>query len=388
MKLFVVVSRVPYPLEKGDKLRAYHQIKELAKRHEVHLCCLSDEKPDDSAKAHLESIVSSVKIYQLSKFLMYLNLVKALFSNLPFQVCYFYQKKVHRKMAAHLHGIDPDHIYCQLVRTSEYIKNEHNYSKTLDYMDAFSKGMERRIERSGAFKKYFVRSEYYRLKAYENIIFEYFNGKTIITEADRQLIYHPQQQQIAIVPNGVDTQFFEPKESEKPYDLVFVGNMSYAPNVDAAQYLAKELLPILHKTHPNAKVLISGASPAPAVKALANQHVTVTGWVEDIRDAYASGKICIAPMRIGTGLQNKLLEAMSMEIPCLTTELANSALGAETEQHLLVGNTSEKLMEQAIRLLNDASFSQKLAKNGRTFVETRYNWEATVLQLEQVFQPH
>ena len=384
MKLLVMVSRVPYPLEKGDKLRAYHQIKHLSKTHEVTLCCLSDEAVHPEARQALESICSRLEIYSLSRVGIGFSLMKALFTNKPFQVHYFYQKAIHRKIKQLIKDLNPDHIYCQLIRTAEYAKHEHGYAKTIDYMDAFSKGMERRVQKASFWKKPFVRSEFRRLLAYENISFEYFDHKTIISEQDRQLIYHPQQQNIEVIPNGVDTEFFAPRQSEKTHDLVFVGNMSYIPNVETARYLATELLPALQKAKPGATLLLSGANPAPGVKALANEHVHVSGWMEDIRDAYAQGRIFIAPMQIGTGLQNKLLEAMSMGIPCITSPLANNALGAEHERHLLVANDTEAWCAAVQRLLDDEALSAKLGEAGRNFVESGFNWSATTERLNEL----
>jgi len=279
MKLFVIVSRVPYPLEKGDKLRAYHQIRELARDHEVTLCCLSDENVPEKSLAHLRGIVQRLEVFPLQRWRIGFNLLSALFTKKPFQVHYFYQKAVHREVKKLIREVNPDHIYCQLVRAAEYVKNEYDFPKTIDYMDAFSKGMERRIKTSSAWKRPMVRSEYKRLLGYENIIFEYFDHKTIISEQDRDLIYHPDQKEIKVIPNGVDTEEFSPRKRETLHDLVFVGNMSYVPNIETARFLATELLPRIQEKRPGTTLLLSGANPAPAVKALASEHVKISGWV-------------------------------------------------------------------------------------------------------------
>ncbi len=200
MKILVILSRVPYPLEKGDKLRAFHQLKELKRNHEITLCCLTDTAIEPGTEAALNEICHSHHIFPLNRLKIYLNLFLCLFSRKPFQVMYFYQKSIHNSIKKIIDQTAPDHIFCQLIRTTEYAKNEHNYPKTLDYQDAFSKGMERRKEKSRWPLKEIFAAEHRRLIGYENIIFEYFEGKTIISEEDRRYIYHPERKDIAIVP--------------------------------------------------------------------------------------------------------------------------------------------------------------------------------------------
>ncbi len=382
----VILSRVPYPLEKGDKLRAYHQLKELKKRHEIILCCLADGAIHGDAQKALSSISDSVHIFKLKKWRILFNLVFSFLSRLPFQVIYFYQKPVHRKIQSVIALEKPDHIYCQLIRTAEYAKNEHDIGKTLDYQDAFSKGMERR--ESGArwpLSEIFA-SERKRLIAYENIIFEYFEQKTIISEEDRRFIYHPERKDIDIITNGIDTDFFHPlKTVGKKYDLLFVGNMSYPPNIETSAYIVKTLLPLLQKSMPNITLLLAGSSPHRKVMQLAeHKGVTVSGWIDDIRDAYQSAQLFLAPMQIGTGLQNKLLEAMAMEMPCVTSTLANRSLKAASGGQLIVCDEADAFCEAILRLLQDPESSALLGSRARTFVASNFSWETSVRRLESV----
>lgn len=380
MKLFVIVSRVPYPLDKGDKLRAYHQIKELSKRNEIHLCCLDDNNTSEESITHLKSICKEVSVFKLNKFKIYLNLFWALFSSKPFQVHYFYQLTVHSKIKQLIRVYNPDRIFCQLIRTAEYVKNEHTIVKTLDYMDAFSKGIDRRIETAGLLKPIF-REEAKRLLKYEHLIFDYFDEHSIISEEDRQLIYHQNRDKIEVVTNGIDTTFFKPLAENKSYDIIFVGNMSYAPNVSAVLFLVQEIVPLLSK---DIKVLIAGAEPSKEIKRLASSTIKVTGWIEDIREAYNSAKVFVAPLFIGTGLQNKLLEAMSMELPCITTELVNNSLKAENGLELEIANTAEDFANRISNLLNDIPKRDLLGKAARHFVEEEYSWEESTKKLEHI----
>lgn len=386
MKLGILLSRFPFPLEKGDKLRAFHQIRELAENNEIYLCCISDRIVKPSDYDQLLPYCKEIKVINLSKLTVFINLLKGLlFSNLPLQVAYFFKKSAKKSVIGFFKTNKVEHIYCQLIRVTEYVKDITDTPKTLDYMDVLSKGMERRIEKSKPYLKPFVRIETSRLKKYEHFIFSSFQNKTIISEQDRNLIIHAQNQTIEIVRNGVDLDFFKPITKNKKFDLVFTGNMSYAPNVDGVTFLVEEILPVLWKKKPSVKLAIVGASPNTKVQKLAQENVTVTGWVDDIRDYYAQSTVFIAPMQIGTGLQNKLLEAMAMQIPCITSPLANNALKATHKKNILIAASVEDYVAAIIELLDNVIFANELAKNGHDFVKQNYDWKSTTNQLENIF---
>ncbi|WP_027420944.1 glycosyltransferase [Crocinitomix catalasitica] len=388
MKIFVLLSRFPYPLEKGDKLRAYYQIKELAKDHEIHLFCLSDKKVSPEDRKVIEEIVTSLQVAKLNKIGILWNLFLMIFSAKPFQIGYFYQKWIHQKIKNSIQKINPDHIYCQLIRTSEYVKDIHNTPKTIDYMDALGKGMYRRASISKGLKKWLLLQEGKRLSAYENRIFDYFNHHTIISDQDSAFINHPQHKSITIVENGVAPKFSSfDQQVDKVYELVFTGNMNYAPNIECAEYIALQILPLLSKENLKVKLLLSGANPHHRIKQLNHiENVTVTGWVDDIRLSYAQGKIFIAPLFIGTGLQNKLLEAMLMGLPCITTTMANNALKAIPNESILIANSAEEFSTSIRQLLNDENFYNEIAQNGKQMVSNMYSWEKSVEKLNQLFK--
>ena len=377
-----MLSRFPYPLEKGDKLRAYHQLKELSEHHSITLFAINDAKVSDEDLAIVKAFCEEVHIHQQSMLQKTSGLLRSWTGGLPYQVGYFYSYKAHRQLKIVIQNQSFDHIFCQLIRMSEYVKNEHLHAKTLDYMDTLSAGIERRIDQQAWFKRWLFRSEAKRLKVYESKMFDFFENKVIISEQDRNLIHHPDAKEIHCIPNGIASEFFEEIAIDKSHDFVFVGNMSYAPNIEAVQYIAREILP----NFPNSKLLISGSSPATAVQRL-SQHsqITLTGWVHDIRESYVSAKIFLAPMMIGTGMQNKLLEAMALGIPCITTSLANNAIHARHEEHILVANDADQFKEAIRRLQEDQELYSKLKNNARSFVQDRYSWKETAEHLRKLF---
>lgn len=383
MKIFVLLPRIPWPLEKGDKLRAYNQIKQLAKNNEIILCALNDDKKVDKQAAFqaMQPYCSSVSFIDLPKIGIVFNVIRSYLLGLPIQCGYFYSSKAKKKVHDLIKHHKPDMLFGQLLRVAPYL-HKVKTPKTIDYQDVFSMGMKRRAEIAGIFTRPFFEMEYNRLKKYERRVFDEFDVKTIISEPDRANIDHPQRNKILIVPNGVDHEYYKPQEREKIYDIVFTGNMGYAPNVNAVEYLAYEIMPKVWEKLPNAKLYIAGAQPDLKVKRVACDNIIVSGWIDDMRDAYAQSRIFIAPMRIGTGLQNKLLEAMSMKIPCITTSLANGSLHAVNGKEILVDNNSSELAADIVYLLKRPDKAAELAEEGYNFVNRVYDWGAATKIME------
>lgn len=384
MKILVVLPRFPYPLEKGDKLRAYHQLRILSQSHELYLVALNEGAPSAEAMEKVSPFCKEVHVVQLTLASRLSHTAAAFFKGIPFQCGYFYKNEAQRVINEVVARVQPDRIYCQLVRVTEYVKN-FQIKKILDYQDVLSKGMQRRAEKSSFLKKWFFNSEARRLANYEKEVFSFFDEKVIITEVDRDLIPHQYSEQIHVVANGVDFHQYNHREAEKNYDLIFSGNMSYAPNVEAVQYLVREVMPLLWQEYPNLTLALCGAHPAPAVRALAERRVIVTGWVDSMADYYAQSRIFIAPMHLGTGLQNKLLEAMSMKLPCITSTLAGKPLkGIENGKEILICNTTTGFVDAVKALLENEESYANIAENGFQFVSRNYNWENVNRQLEEI----
>ena len=384
MKIFVLLPRIPYPLEKGDKLRAFNQIKQLAKRNEIVLCALNDDpKVSEQDAFHaLQPYCQSINFIRINKLQILLGLVRAFFKGLPMQCGYFYNRKAAKRIDKLIQKHKPDMLYGQLLRVAEYIRHK-DIPKALDYQDIFSYGMKRRADIASFVTRPIFNMEYRRLKRYEAAVFDDFDVRTIISAPDRALFPHDKRDEILIVPNGVDHEFFKPMEREKHYDLVFTGNMSYPPNVNAVEYLADEIMPIVWKTLPETKLYIAGATPDPKVKKAASDKIIVSGWLDDIRDAYAQSCVFIAPMRIGTGLQNKLLEAMSMRLPAITSPLANASLGAKPNEEILIGSNAQEMAQHIITLLTDKKKAECLAQAGFDFTNRVYDWGKATERMEE-----
>lgn len=373
LKLGILTSRFPYPLEKGDKLRLFHQIRSLSRHFDLYLYAIIDKDVQAKDIDEVRKYCTSIKTYQISSFKRGFNVLKAIFTGLPLQVAYNFDRTVQASILSDIRESKLVVLYCQLARMAHYIK-DHNLPKGIDYMDVFSVGMAKRAKIVHPILSLLYQLEAKRTREYEQKIGPHFNFKTIISDQDKSLIGI---KNMSVVPNGVDTSFFKPTPSTSlSYDLGFVGNMGYLPNVAAAEFLVNQIAPLIKRPSEPLRISIAGARPHIRVKQLQSDTVTIQGWVEDIRDAYKDIRVFVAPLFNGTGQQNKILEAMAMGIPVVTTSEVNHAIGAEAGKDISIANTATEFKQQIEALLKDPEKINTLSKNGLSFVREKYSWES------------
>ena len=399
MKILVLTSRFPYPLEKGDKLRIFHQIRELSRFHEIVLCSLAEKPVQDIDYEEVKQYCSKIFIINCHTTSIVKNIISNLFSlpagvsstkKIPFQVAYFFDNHIKKIIHKIITAEKPDHVYCQLARMAEFVKDIH-IAKTLDYMDAFSMGAARRADSSHWLTKPFWKIEARKMAEYEAELAHDFNNLTIISTQDREVLDFTERNKIQVVPNGVDIHYFKKNNAALPpkYHIAFVGNLGYYPNVEAAKYLVHQILPLLLTHIPDIKILIAGARPTAEVQNLSNENVTVKGWLKDIRTAYSDAQIFVAPLYHGSGQQNKILEAMAMGLPCITTSLVNNAILAKPNEEILTiepVDTEGVWIEKIINLLQNIDNQEFISKNVRLFVEKEYSWHHSVALLNNIIE--
>jgi len=379
-KLLYITSRFPFPLEKGDKLRAFHQIKFLSKEFDIYLVSLSEKDVPTEDQKELLPFLKELKTFKIQGNFLF-DALRYLVSDKPLQLAYFHSTKAKKYIHDLVEKEGIDVCFSQLIRTAELSK-ELSIPKVMDYMDAFSEGFKRQSQQYFGPKSLLYKLEGKRIASYESSIRSNYNNAYIISEQDKNLLNLP----LSILKNGIDSSFRETLNLNKEFDLCFVGNMSYPPNVLAAEFLVKQILPLVQIEHPNAKLLIAGAKPNAKVKSLESKSVKVSGWMEDIRQAYSSSKIFVAPLFIGTGLQNKLLEAMAQGLPCITTELCNNALQAIEGEQILISNTRESFAENIISILNNPDIFNKQIASAKGFIKDNYDWDLIGQQLSNDLQ--
>ena len=233
-----------------------------------------------------------------------------------------------------------------------------------------------------------VKLEQKRVQRYEVDIMKAFDCGTVVARFDRDyLLKQDDSLNLYIVPMGVDLGYFQPKPIAEPAPvLLFTGTMNYFPNADAATYFCNEIFPRIRKRHPKTRFYIVGNQPSEPVKRLEDRDgVIVTGYVPDVRPYFEKASVFVAPLRAGSGIQTKNLEAMAMRVPVVTTAVGAMGLEADIGKELLVADTPADFAEQVIHLLDNDSLRKTIAQTARTRVETHYSWEAIGDRLREVY---
>ena len=399
MKILFLSLRCPYPPHRGDRIRSYNFIKQLAKQNSITLVYFAESETDIESAKHLEPFCERVEWVRFHRSFAYLNTGFHCLSRHPLQLHYWYAPQMQRKINQLLAQERFDLIHAQLFRMGQYVTDVQGPAKVLDLCDSLALNLSRRAELESnpwlakikldcTPKRFLVKLEEKRVQRYEVNIMKAFDCGTVVARFDRDyLLKQDDSLNLSIVPMGVDLGYFQPNPIAEPAPvLLFTGTMNYFPNADAATYFCNEIFQRIRERHPKVCFYIVGNHPSEPVKRLEGQDgVVVTGYVPDVRPYFEKASVFVAPLRAGSGIQTKNLEAMAMGVPVVTTSVGAMGLEADIGKELLVADTPADFAEHVIHLLDNESLRKTLAQTARTRVETNYSWEAIGDRLEHVY---
>ena len=390
MRLLVLAPRFPYPLDKGDRLTVFNLSKHFSRLHGVALVTFLEPGQDPADRRHLDGFVDRIDTVPLRKWRSYLRAVLGMLRGRPLQVGYYSSPQMARKVQQVIREFEPDIVYSHTIRMAPYLADEPRLPSVL----AMQISMRLNYGRLARFHKSLLRRLVYRVEAwwagrYEPRIARRFDRCLLISETDVAALGSPRPDNIFINPHGVDFRFFTSTGSgaEESGDLVFTGNMSYPPNADAVEWFVRDILPLVRKDVPGARLTVVGADPSQSVLALAaDAAVEVTGRVPDLRPYLDRAQVAIDPLRVGAGLQNKVLEGMSMGVPMVVTSVANEGIGAEPGRHVLVADTPGDFASAVVALLQDEGLRTTMGQEARRFIVDQWSWEKHFDDLEREMQ--
>jgi polysaccharide biosynthesis protein PslH len=386
MKILVITTRFPFPIVRGDIRRLYHHIAYLGKHHEIYLMALIDHNEQKKWIKELEPYCKDVQTFLLPKFLSYFNVIISLLTKYPAQMHYFYSNAFRQLVnrVVELNEIDVGYVF--LLRSVTAIKDIKNIPLVLDYQDCFSENMRQRGRRSHNF----IIRGLWNIEAAKTMYWEknaakVFQKRTVISEIDRLLL--PEKEDVIVLPNGVDCKKFIPAliNQRGKMELLFHGNMSYFANIEAVKAFCLEVWPSVKRKFPDVRFTIVGDCPVPEVlKLQEDPSITVTGFVESLVPYLQHATIGVYYMVNGTGMQNKILEAMASGLPVVTTSYGVHGLAQDKEKFLRIADTKKEFIEQIISLLRDEDMRINLSINARRYVEDKYSWEKVGADLEVI----
>ena len=386
MRVVSLVTRFPAPPWRGDQVRAYHHLRLLGRRHEITLVALGWRPPGAAARAEVESFGVRVLPVPLGVAAALPALARgALGDRRPFQVLLYARRRAAARVARLIAAGAFDVVHAQLVRSGPYLPPGARPPVVLDLVDALSANMSRRAAADPTALGRVAAWEAARLARYEAELIARAATSLVVSEAERGALG---ADRVRVVPNGVDVDAFQYCDrGRSSARLIFAGNLGYFPNVDAAVWLATEVLPAIRERAPAAELRLVGARPVRAVLRLASTPgVSVAGAVPSMAPELAAATVAVIPMRAGSGVQNKILEAMAAGLPVVTTARAAAALGARPDEHCLVADDTRALAAATLALLGDPSRARTLARAARTFVETHHRWDTSANAVEQAWR--
>ena len=400
MRLLVLTHRLPVPPRKGEKIRALNVIKHLSARHEIYLGTLVDDVAD---LAHLGDLRPWVKCCRYRRLMPRVKKSLALASVLrgrSASVDYFYSDALQSDVDMFLEHEGVEGVVCSSSPMAEYLfRSKHitrvkEITKIMDLIDVDSVKWADYAAKSTWWRALLYRREAQVLGAYERRIAESFDQVLLVSDAERRSFpQSPVPPNVRVMANGVDLEFFSPTfRSSQAIDrpsLVFTGVMDYKPNVDGVTWFVERVFPQILRVEPNVRFYVVGNRPTASVRRLAKQSgVTVTGLVDDVREYIGAADICIAPLRIARGIQNKVLEAMAMGKPVVATRVAFEGIDARPGRDLLVTDDEASFAAATIALLKDPMRRALIGTHARRCAESRYAWDRHLNILDHCLDRH
>jgi sugar transferase (PEP-CTERM/EpsH1 system associated) len=388
--LLLLIHRIPYPPNKGDKIRSYHLLKHLAQQYRVHLGTFVDDPDDWQHLPHVEAMCASSHFAPLKPLLARVRSLGALLANRSLSLDYYrnagLQAWVDRTMREHKIG----KVLVFSSAMAQYVEAHAHARRVVDFCDVDSDKWRQYAEKKTWPMNWLYRHEARQLLAYERRVARECDASLFVSEPEAALFKELAPESVAKIGffnNGVDTDYFSPERSyASPYPageraLVFTGAMDYWPNIDAVQWFAAEVFPQLRARFADTSFYIVGARPAAAVQALAQlPGVVVTGTVPDVRPYIAHAQVAVAPLRIARGIQNKVLEAMAMATPVVVSPQALEGIEAIPGTDLLLAADAAAFVATVAALLTEAD--SVIGRVARAKVEQLYSWPSNLARIE------
>ena len=396
--LLYLVHRLPFPPNKGDKVRSYHLLKHLVARHRVFLGTFIDDPQDEVFIPTVRGLCTEAHFSRLKPGPAKLRSLTGLVQHKALSLGYYGDAGLAqwcRDLAKREH-IDATIVFSSPM--AQYADLLPDTPQLVDFVDVDS---AKWTQYAGARRwplSWLYRREGDRLLAYETDVASRAKRSFFVTENETDLFRRlapSVADKVEALSNGVDAEFFAPSpERPSPFEigasdtgapprLVFTGAMDYWPNIDAVQWFVADMLPALLARWPLLRLYIVGRSPTPSVLALASAHVIVTGTVPDVRPYLQHATVVVAPLRVARGIQNKILEAMAMARPVVAASVCVGPIGAEEGVELLAASTVEDFVAQISGLIQSPQRADAMGQAGQAKVRQSYSWDAHLAGIDR-----
>jgi sugar transferase (PEP-CTERM/EpsH1 system associated) len=397
-ELLFLVHRIPYPPNKGDKIRSYHMLRHLGRRYRVHLGTFIDDRNDWAYVGKVKELCEETCFLELNPTTSKLRSLAGLASNDALSLPYYRNAEMREWVRRILKTRPIENILVFSSPMAQYVSDAREAQRVIDFVDIDSDKWKQYATSRPWPLSWLYRRESRLLLAYEQRIAREFDSATFVSEAEADLFRRLAPDSAARTTyfnNGVDAEYFSPALAcDSPYAdggpvLVFTGAMDYWANVDAVDWFARKVLPAVLALQPKTRFYIVGSRPGPRVLALGElPGVTVTGSVPDVRPYIRHAALSVAPLRIARGIQNKVLEAMAMEKTVIASPQAMEGINAVPGQELFVAHDEGGFVERIVSLLkNDEADIVRIGRAARERVLSDYSWDSSLSRLDALMRP-
>ena len=398
MRVLFLCHRIPYPPDKGDKIRAFHQLRALSLRHEVDVFTLADDGADLAYQPVLAKYCRSLRVARIHPRLARLKALPWFLTRTALTVPYFHSAELQKEVRKALLRRSYDRIFIYSSAMAQYLDRDNTGTVITDLVDVDS---DKWMQYAG-YRKFPLSAIYRReglaLREYEKKVCRKSEAVVVTTEREARLAREIWgATRVHVIPNGVDSAYFSPAAAReragsadsRPPTVTFTGDMSYFPNEEAAIFFAKKTWPSIRLAAPSARFLIVGRNPSPKVRELQKiAGIEVTGWVPDVRPYLAQTWVSVAPFSIATGIQNKILEAMACGLPVVATPRAVQGLPASVAEAVETADSADELASKVVESLRDLQLGRSKGLEGRRRVMAECNWDRSLgMLLELVEHP-
>jgi hypothetical protein len=388
MNILYLCHRFPFPPKRGGKIRPFNMIRHLsASGHQVTVCSLARSPEEAEESKGITPYCDSFEMGHVTEWVQVARMLVRLPVATPSSMGFFYSPELAKHVRGLLSSKPWDLIFVHCSSVAQYVEHVENIPKILDFGDMDSqKWFEYANYKPFPFSLGY-RFEGAKMLAVEKRLAQRFDLCTATTRAEWETLNgYATGADTDWFPNGVDADFFCPADASYDADTIsFIGRMDYYPNQECMARFCEETWPLLKSARPDMKLLIVGADPSPAMRQLGDlPGVTVTGSVPDVRPFIRQSALMVAPLNIARGTQNKILEAMAMGVPVVTSSIAAGGVDAESDTHFLVADTPAACAQAIMRIVDSPAERNRLAVAGRQRMLSHHAWPRSMARLDGI----
>ncbi|QDT63302.1 D-inositol-3-phosphate glycosyltransferase [Calycomorphotria hydatis] len=389
LKILYLTHRIPFPLDRGDRIRCHHIIRQLSTHHDLTVAAVDQTPPTYGATTFLEEHCEHWMTAELGFARRWTGATTSVLRGGPITTGYFYDRHLAERIdkLANRKVFDLLLLDCSNMARYRELPSLEQLPCLVDLVDVDSQKWRRAAELNSGLKSVVYRREHSRVEQVERELIDSAAAVMVVSEAEAELLreVHPDAKP-AVITNGVDhVKYSRPSDHERSNDLVFVGVLDYSANVDGLLWFAEHVWPGLHKSRPKTTFTIVGKNPVPEIRRLASQPgISVNANVSDVRPSLWNSKLAVIPLRLARGVQNKVLEAMAAHVPVVASAAACGGIAARDQHELVQANDPEEWSATILRLLSDVDERQRLSDTALNYVRDHHSWAQTLAPLDQL----